>query len=142
MFLLIDLQKAKIYPKLNILASGICSDIRILTKFRQVVVHYLMSILKKCKSAGGKIFKDSFRRRKYMRWSLLLIKLQDWWCATLLKKRPQRRCFPMKNIKYLRKAYFMEPFWGLLLKMFEEFLRISKGDLTWNGLYDSTNLKF
>ena len=47
--------------------------------------------------------------------------------------------FPVNFTKCLRKAFFMEPLW-LLLKMVEEFLRISEGGLTWNNLYDSTNL--
>ena len=31
----------------------------------------------------------------------------------------------------------MEQLWWLHLKMVEEFLRISKGSLTWNDFYDS-----
>ena len=43
------------------------------------------------------------------------------------------------NNKCLRKAYFMEHLQWLLLKMVEEFLRISKGGVTRNNLHDSTN---
>ena len=67
--------------------------------------------------------------RKYLCWSLFLIKLQDWWPATLLKKRPQHRCFPVNITKCLRIAFFMEHLRWLLLKMVEEFLRISNS--TW-----------
>ena len=49
-------------------------------------------------------------------------------------------CFPVNFTKCLRKAFFMKHLWGLLLKMVEEFLRISKGGLTQNNLYDLANL--
>ena len=55
-------------------------------------------------------------------WVTFFIQLQDWWPATLLKKRAQHRCFPVNIIKCLRKPFF--------------FLRIS----TRIDLYDSTNL--
>ena len=74
--------------------------------------------------------------KKYLCWSLFLIyvlkKLQGWWPATLLKKRPQHRCFPvnMEHFPCSQKNF-----------CFEEFLRISKGGLTWSDLYDLTNVK-
>ena len=62
--------------------------------------------------------------KKYMCWSLFLIhaliKLQDWWPATLLKKRPQHRCFPVNVLKCLKKTLwntsggcFWEWFWRI-----------------------------
>ena len=54
-----------------------------------------------------------------MCWSLLLIKLQDQWPATFFEKKPQHRCFPVNITKCLRKAYFMELLWWVLLKMVE-----------------------
>ena len=63
--------------------------------------------------------------RKYMCWRLFLIKLQPWWSAALLKRRPQHRCFPVNIATCLRITFFMEHLRWLLLKMVEEFLRIS-----------------
>ena len=77
--------------------------------------------------------------RKNLCWSLFLMKLQDWWPATLSKKRPQHMCFPVSITKCLRKAFFMESLWWLLLKMAEEFLRISKGGQT-ICMYDSQSV--
>ena len=84
---------------------------------------------------------------KHLCWSYFLIQLQGWrpaivlkrdfntgallwilqnlvslWPATLLKKRPQHRCFPVNITKCLRIAFFMEHLRCLLLKMVEEFL--------------------
>ena len=39
---------------------------------------------------------------KHLCWSLFSIKLQAWIPATLLKKRLQHRCFPVKVAKFLR----------------------------------------
>ena len=82
--------------------------------------------------------------KKYLCWSLFLIhaliKLQDWWPATLLKKRPQHRCFPVNVLKCLKKTFYGTPPVAASENGFEEFLRISKGGLTWNDLYDLTNL--
>ena len=64
--------------------------------------------------------------KKYLCWSLFLIhaliKLQNWWPATLLKKRPQDRCFPVMSYNVWKKL-FMEHLRWLLL---EGFWRISK----------------
>ena len=82
--------------------------------------------------------------KKYLCWSLFLIhaliKLQGWWPATLLKKRPQYRCFPVNVLKCLKKTFYGTPPVAASENGFEEFLRISKGGLTWNDLYDLTNL--
>ena len=43
--------------------------------------------------------------RKYLCWGLFSITLQAWWPATLLKKRPQHRCFPVNITKSLRIAF-------------------------------------
>ena len=77
---------------------------------------------------------------KYLCLSLFLIKLQDWRPVILLKKRPLHRCFPVNITKCLKKAFFVQYLWWMLLKMVEEFLRISKASLTWNDLHDLTNL--
>ena len=80
-----------------------------------------------------------------MCWSLflthVLIKLQDSWPATLLKKRLQHRCFPVNVLKCLKKTFDGTPPVAASENGFEEFLRIFKGGLTWNDLYDLTNLK-
>ena len=51
--------------------------------------------------------------KKYLCWSLFLIhtliKLQDWWPATLLKKRHQHRCFPVNVLKCLKKTFYGTP---------------------------------
>ena len=60
--------------------------------------------------------------------------------CNFIKKSPQHRFFPVNITKCLRKAYFMVHLWWLLLNVVEEFLRISKGGLTRNDLYDLTNL--
>ena len=60
--------------------------------------------------------------RKYLCWSLFLIKLQDWSPATLLKKRPQHQCFPVNITKCMTKTFFMEHLWKWL-KNFQEFLK-------------------
>ena len=77
--------------------------------------------------------------KKYLYWRFFLIhaliKLQDWWPATLLKKRPKHRCFRVNVLKCLKK-----PPVAASKNSFEEFLRISKGGLTGNNLYDLTNL--
>ena len=82
--------------------------------------------------------------KKYLCWSLFLIhaliKLQDWWPATLLKKRPQHRCFPVNVLKCLKKTFYGTPPVAASENGFEEFLRISKGGDTRNDLYDLTNL--
>ena len=59
--------------------------------------------------------------RKYLRWSLFLIKLQYWCPATLLKKRYQHSCFPWNTSKCLRKAFFVKHLGWLLLKLVEKF---------------------
>ena len=41
--------------------------------------------------------------------------------------------------KKFEESFFMERLWWLYLKMIEKILRISKGGLTRNELYDSTN---
>ena len=66
----------------------------------------------------------------------VLIKLQDWWPAILLKKRPQHRCFPVNTLKCLKKTFCGAPPVAVSENGFKEFLRISKGSLTRNKLYD------
>ena len=82
--------------------------------------------------------------KKYLCWGLflihVLIKLQDWRPATLLEKRPQHQCFPMNVLKCLKKTFYGTPPVTASENGFEEFLRISKAGLTWNNLYDLTNL--
>ena len=70
----------------------------------------------------------------------VLMKLQDLRPATLLNKRPQHRCFPVNFLKCLKKTFYVTPPVAASENGFEEFLRISKGGLTWNDLYDLTNL--
>ena len=37
--------------------------------------------------------------------------------ATLLKKRPWRRCFPVNFVKFLRTPFYIEHLWWLLLDL-------------------------
>ena len=71
--------------------------------------------------------------KKYLCRSLFLIhaliKLQDWWPATLLRKRPQHICFTVNVFKCLKKTYATPPV-AASENGFKEFLRISKGSLT------------
>ena len=64
---------------------------------------------------------------KYLCWSLflihVLIKLRDWWPATLLKKRPQHRCFPVNVLKCLKKTFYGTPPVARSENGFEEFLK-------------------
>ena len=64
--------------------------------------------------------------RKYLCCSLFLIKLYAWWSAILLKNRPLHSCFPVNITECLRMAFCMEHLPWLLLKMVEEFVRISQ----------------
>ena len=68
----------------------------------------------------------------------LFYKVTGLMAYNFIKKRSQHRCFPVNVTKCLRKAFFMKHL--RFLKMVEEFLSISKGGLTWNDLYDSTDL--
>ena len=77
--------------------------------------------------------------KKYLCWSLFSINFKDWWPATLLIRDPNTGVFLLIS-QLLEKSFFMEHLGWLLLKMVEEILRISKGCLTQNDLYDSTNL--
>ena len=75
--------------------------------------------------------------KKYMLWSLFF---NPWWPATLLKKRPKHSCFPVNILKCLKKTFCGTPPVAASENGFEKFLRISKGGLTRNDLYDLTNL--
>ena len=69
-----------------------------------------------------------------------LFKVTGLMACNLIKNETQHGCFPVNITKCLRKAFFIEHLWWLLLRMIEEFLRVFKGGLPWNNLYDSTNL--
>ena len=43
---------------------------------------------------------------KCLYWGINLVKLQAWYAATLLKKRLQHRCFPVKFAEFLRTSFF------------------------------------
>ena len=77
--------------------------------------------------------------KKYLFWNLflihVLIKLQDWWPAALLKKT-LTQVFSFEYLKVFEKKSFV----ASSEKDFEGFLRISKSGLTWSNLYDLTNL--
>ena len=70
-------------------------------------------------------FPDNYN--KYLCWSLflihVLIKLQDLWPATLLKKRPQHRCFPVNVLKCLKNTFYGTPPVAGSENGFEEFLK-------------------
>ena len=105
---------------------------------------FLQNALQKCTHSQmffkiGVLINFLIFKRKYLCWSLFLIKLQDWWSATLLKKRSQHRCFPVSITKCLR-SFFIEHLRWLLPRMVEEFLRISKGGFTQSDLFDLTNV--
>ena len=57
-----------------------------------------------------------------------------------IKKETPTPVFFCEYHKMFKKTFFVQRLWWLLLKMGEEFLRISKGSLTWNDLHDLTNL--
>ena len=68
--------------------------------------------------------------KKYRCWSLflihVLIKLQDWWPATLLKKRPQHWRFSVNVLKCLKKTFYGTPPVAtseMVLKNFREFVK-------------------
>ena len=74
--------------------------------------------------------------KKYLCWSLFLIhaliKLQDWWPATLLKKRPQHRCFPVNDLRCLTKTFYGTPLVAASENGFEEFLKTAlHGRFVW-----------
>ena len=46
----------------------------------------------------------------------------------------------MNVLKYLKKRFYGTPLVAASENGFEEYLRISKDGLTWNDLYDLTNL--
>ena len=56
-------------------------------------------------------------RRRHLCQSLFLNKVAGLRSATLLKKRPWHRCFPVKIAKFLRTPSFTEHRWRLLLKV-------------------------
>ena len=57
-----------------------------------------------------------------------------------IRKRSQHRCFHVTVLKCLKKTFYGTPPVATSENGFEEILRISKGGLTWNNLYDLTNL--
>ena len=52
---------------------------------------------------------------KHLCQSLFFNKVAGLRLATLLKKRPWQRCFPVNFVKFLRTSLFMEHLWWLLL---------------------------
>ena len=52
---------------------------------------------------------------KHLYWSLFFNKASGLRPATLLKKRPQQRCFPVNFVKFLRKHFFQNTSRQLLL---------------------------
>ena len=59
-------------------------------------------------------------------------------CSSI-KKETSTQMVSCEYHKKFEESFFMERLWWLHLKMIEKFLRISKGSLTRNELYDSTN---
>ena len=67
------------------------------------------------------VFRDFAKfTRKYLCQSLYLNKVTGLRPATLLKRRLWNRCFPVNFAKFLRKPFFIEHLWWLLLR-FETF---------------------
>ena len=60
--------------------------------------------------------------------------------CNFIKKETQHRCFPVNVLKCLKKTFYGTPPVAASGNDFEEFVRISKDSLTWNDLYDLTNL--
>ena len=119
--------------------SSLCSDLKnVLTKdFPMQPFANLFQIRCYCKFPNN--------HKKYLFLSLLflihvLIKLQDWWPAILLKQGPQHRCFPVNTLKCLKKTFCGAHPVAASENGFKEFLRISKGGLTRNNLHDFSNL--
>ena len=75
--------------------------------------------------------------KKYLCWSLflihVLIKLQDWWPATLFKKSPNKGVFLRMSWNVWKKLFMEHVRWLLLrmvLKNFQEFLKaVSHGTI-------------
>ena len=60
--------------------------------------------------------------------------------CNFIKKETQHRCFPVNVLKCLKKTFYGTPPVATSENGFEEFLRTSKGGLTWNYLHYLTNL--
>ena len=60
-------------------------------------------------------------------------------CNFIIKETPTQVFF-CKYHKMFEESFFHGAAWWLLLRIVEEFLRMSKGGVTWNNLYDWTNL--
>ena len=60
-----------------------------------------------------------YPQEKNLRWSLFLIKFQDWRSTFLFKKRLQRRCFSVNIAKFLRTAFLLN---NCSLYLFEIFI--------------------
>ena len=60
--------------------------------------------------------------------------------CNFIKKEIPTRSFPVNVLKCLKKAFYGTPLVAASENGFEAFLRISKAGLTWNDLYDLTNL--
>ena len=60
--------------------------------------------------------------------------------SNFIEKETQHRCFPVNILQCLKKKIYGTSPVAASENGFEEFLRISKGGLTWNDLYDLTNL--
>ena len=69
-------------------------------------------------------FPDIYKKISVLK-SFFLIQLEAWRFTTLIKRRPQHKCFPVNITKFLRIVFFMEHLWWLPLNMVGEFLRIS-----------------
>ena len=60
--------------------------------------------------------------------------------CNFIKKETLTQVFSCEFLKLFEKNFLWNTSGGCFWDGFEEFLRISKGGLTWNDLYDLTNL--
>ena len=60
--------------------------------------------------------------------------------CNFIKKETPAQVFPVNVLKCLKKKFYGTPPVAASENGFEEFLRISKGGVTRNDLYDLTNL--
>ena len=70
-----------------------------------------------CRCSSKELFLKMSQKfsRKYLCWSLFLIKLHAFRPSSFIKKILQHRCFPVNFLKCLRTSFFIEHLWWLLL---------------------------
>ena len=94
------------------------------------MAYIFMQVMRNAKQSFADVFQNrcsqKFHNKKILQENTyvesLLITLQAWRHGSLLKKRLQHRCFPVKFTKFLRTPFFTEHLWWLLLEMEKHFI--------------------